>query len=48
VPAGPPGPGLAFFQSRLARARTRLANVDLVTGPPYVKFPRHPGPVTVR
>jgi uncharacterized protein GlcG (DUF336 family) len=48
APAGPPGPGLDFFRTRLAEARTRLARVNLVTGPPYVKFPRHPGPVTVR
>ncbi|HEU4394051.1 MAG TPA: heme-binding protein, partial [Planctomycetota bacterium] len=48
APAGPPGPGLDFFMSRLARARTRLGNTALTVNPPFVKYPRHPGPVTVR
>jgi len=48
APAGPPGPGLDFFMSRLARARGRLSNVEFSVNPPYVKYPRHPGPVTVR
>ena len=44
----PPGTGIDFFRTNLARAQARLANVEISVGPPWVKYPRHPGPVTVR
>ncbi|MCE9635001.1 MAG: heme-binding protein [Planctomycetes bacterium] len=40
--------GLSFFHERLRDCRKRLRTVPFVLGPAYVKFPRHPGPVTVR
>lgn len=40
--------GLNFFHARLNRARTRLRHAVLNVSPPYVKHPRHPGPVTIR
>lgn len=38
--------GLTFLHSRIARCRNRLRSVPFVAAPSYVKFPRHPGPVT--
>lgn len=40
--------GLSFLHARLRRCRARLENVPFVIEPSYVKFPRHPGPVTRR
>lgn len=40
--------GLTFLHARLRRVRNRLANVPFTVEPSYVKFPRHPGPVTRR
>jgi uncharacterized protein GlcG (DUF336 family) len=53
VPAGPApttfgDDTLAFLAARITRCRTRLSRMDLGVGPPWVKFPRHPGPVTER
>ena len=40
--------GYDFFQARLRESRRRLARTQLTVNPPYVKHPRHPGPVTIR
>ena len=53
APAGPLGDpvaqeGLEFFQARLADARKRVKNLEFTPNPPFVKYPRHPGPVTIR
>jgi uncharacterized protein GlcG (DUF336 family) len=53
IPAGPAPTSFgddvkSYLNARINRCRTRLANVDLDVGPPWVKFPRHPGPVTER
>ena len=39
---------LSFFYARLADAKRTLKQTDLPVTPPYVKYPRHPGPVTIR
>jgi uncharacterized protein GlcG (DUF336 family) len=38
--------GLTFFHARLRDAKRRVESVPFVVGPSYVKYPRHPGPVT--
>jgi len=38
----------SFFRARYAAAREALAVTNLDVAPPYVKHPRHPGPVTIR
>jgi uncharacterized protein GlcG (DUF336 family) len=53
VPGGPaPDPvaqaTLDFLADRILRCRGRLSRMDLDVGPPFVKLPRHPGPVTER
>ena len=53
APAGPPADpvaqeGLEFFRARLAAARRRVKRSNFTPNPPYVKYPRHPGPVTIR
>jgi uncharacterized protein GlcG (DUF336 family) len=53
LPAGPPGnpvtqEGLEFFQARFAQARRRVKRSGFSPNPPFVKYPRHPGPVTIR
>lgn len=53
APAGPLGDpvaqeGLEFFQARLATARKRVRRLEFSPNPPFVKYPRHPGPVTIR
>ena len=53
APAGPLADpvaqeGLEFFLARLKNARGRLSRQKLTVSPPYVKHPRHPGPVTIR
>jgi uncharacterized protein GlcG (DUF336 family) len=40
--------GLSFLHARIRRVRNRLQSVPFVVEPSYVKFPRHPGPVTRR
>ena len=40
--------GHDFFRARLRESRHRLARTELTVNPPYVKHPRHPGPVTIR
>jgi uncharacterized protein GlcG (DUF336 family) len=40
--------GLEFFQARLADARKRVRRENFAPNPPFVKYPRHPGPVTIR
>ncbi len=40
--------GLEFLLARIAEARRRTGRTDFYVNPPYVKFPRHPGPVTIR
>lgn len=48
-PSGDLGPALAsFFHSRLNRCITRTRTQQTPVEPPYVKHPRHPGPVTIR
>jgi uncharacterized protein GlcG (DUF336 family) len=39
---------LSFFYARLADAKRTLAASELDVGTAYTKFPRHPGPVTIR
>jgi uncharacterized protein GlcG (DUF336 family) len=39
---------LSFFHARFKDAVQTLERTDLEVGPPYVKHPRHPGPVTIR
>jgi len=48
LPDTVPGIGHAFFVARLRQARRRLQRTILTVNPPYVKHPRHPGPVTIR
>ncbi len=53
VPAGPLADpvaetGLRFLKARIRNSRGRLGRIRLTVGPPYVKHPRHPGPVTIR
>lgn len=53
TPVGPLGDpvaqeGLEFFQARLAEARKRVQRTEFSPNPPFVKYPRHPGPVTIR
>ncbi len=43
-----PAAGFAFFAARLGETRRRLERIQLTVNPPYVKHPRHPGPVTIR
>lgn len=40
--------GLSFFHARLRDVRRRIENTPFTVGPSYVKYPRHPGPVTIR
>jgi uncharacterized protein GlcG (DUF336 family) len=37
-----------FFRARFDVARSILARAELHVAPSYVKYPRHPGPVTIR
>jgi uncharacterized protein GlcG (DUF336 family) len=39
---------LSFFYARLKDAKTTLRQTDLDVGTAFTKFPRHPGPVTIR
>lgn len=39
---------LSFFYARLLDAKTTLRQTELDVGTAYTKFPRHPGPVTIR
>ncbi|MCG3136142.1 MAG: hypothetical protein HMLKMBBP_03982 [Planctomycetes bacterium] len=55
VPAGPAGVpatlgevGLCFFHERLRVCRNALERTEFDVKPSWVKFPRHPGPVTIR
>lgn len=53
APAGPLADpvaqeGLEFFQVKLRRTRTRLKRLEFRVAVPFVKHPRHPGPVTIR
>jgi uncharacterized protein GlcG (DUF336 family) len=47
-PGDLPALGLSFFHARLNRVVARLRLIDFSQRPPYVKYPRHPGPVTIR
>lgn len=41
-------PASSFFHARLADAQRTLRDTPLETALPYTRFPRHPGPVTIR
>lgn len=43
-----PNKVLSFFHARLADAQRTLERTELEVEPSYVKYPRHPGPVTIR
>jgi uncharacterized protein GlcG (DUF336 family) len=45
---GPEAVGLTFLHDKIRDTRQRVRATPFSVGPSYVKFPRHPGPVTIR